>query len=302
MRISFVLCKACSGLCKPNIIRNNTRIFVNSNPLLKAIINQNVKYYHTNSNTNFIFSNNKSTTDNSKENNNETPTNQKSIWGSATGTVGGLFNQVKESINTATETLSQTEIIKSLNGIVNYLKELNIEKLFNDTQTKSLQLIEDSKLNDNEGTTINKEEENIKTEQRKLILSFNEILNNKDNPIHQMKVEKSGITSLLNYIPYFHYIELMFKYVILQSMNILIEIILYSNKYTAKEKEAMVNEISNIIIKNSLDPFSLGVEIMEYTVAKVGGDEVIASRISGAVKLIPYMKSVVNLIRKVKPF
>ena len=222
-----------------------------------------------------------------------------SSWiGSFGSSVGGYLNQVKETVASAGDTISNTAAIQYLNNLITYLKEINIVKLEKEAEEKALIVINQKDRPEEEAQN---EEEKIQQEQRrKILLSFNDVFKNNEHPIHHMKIEKGGFSSVLNYIPFFSHVELMFKYVVYQSLNIVLEAITYSKVLNREQKDEMVDDVSKIIIKNSLDPMGLAVDLVEYVSLKLGADEKMAGQLKYVTSLLPYMKNVVGFMKKFK--
>ncbi|EFC47591.1 predicted protein [Naegleria gruberi] len=219
-----------------------------------------------------------------------------SKWmGNVGANLGGYINQVKESVVSAGETISNINILQYFNNLIAYLKEINIEKLEKEAEEKALVVYQKQ----TDKCETEQEKTNQET-QNKFLKSFQDLFQSQDHPIHQMKIEKSGLSKILNMVPFISYVETMFKYVIYQSMNIIFEAIRYSNLLSQEQKDQLVEDVSKIVIKNSLDPMSLAVELVEFTSLRLGADPKVASQLSHVTKLLPYLKNVAGFVKKFK--
>ncbi|KAG2386846.1 hypothetical protein C9374_001881 [Naegleria lovaniensis] len=216
------------------------------------------------------------------------------------GGISGVLSTVKDTVSSTTETVMNANVIQYINDLIHYLKNINITKLESDAKEKALTTLQDATKHQEQVKT----NESAKTEQdeneQKLLLSFKDVFQNNDHPLHHMNIEKSGLSKVLNLIPFFSYVELMFKYVVYQTMNLVFEAVVYGNFLSKEQKQQVVNEFSSIVIKNSLDPMAMAIELVEYSSQKLGADENVSKQLAYVTSLLPYMKKVALFVKKFK--
>lgn len=254
-----------------------------------------------------------SSTDPSKEEvtgKNTTTSTSSSSAGSSSSWIGGItsgvLSTVKDTVSSTTDAVMNANVIQYINDLIHYLKTINITKLESEAKEKALTTLQHASQHQEQVSDHN--EGDAKTEQaridneneRKLLLSFKDVFQNQDHPLHHMNIEKSGLSKLLNLIPFFSYVELMFKYVVYQTMNLVFEAVVYGNFLSKEQKQQVVNEFSSIIIKNSLDPMSMAIELVEYSSQKLGADEQVSKQLAYVTSLLPYMKKVASFVKKFK--
>jgi hypothetical protein len=115
--------------------------------------------------------------------------------------------------------------------------------------------------------------------------------NNPQHPINSIKIELEGPYKLLHYMPYYSLLEWLLKCFVFQTIDLTLNILSHS-----EQKERIVQEVSAIVIKNVLDPFTMAVELIDYVSKESQLDESQTQTLQLLLKMLPHIRKIIPLI------
>jgi hypothetical protein len=186
--------------------------------------------------------------------------------------------------------------IHTVTHLFNALKEMGISQMAQNAESETKNTMEQAKMLEiGNGLESQEAKQSLKT----IRDSINDMLYNPQHPINEMKLELSGPKYFLQYLPLFSHVEFLFKCTLYQSLNLIMNIVLYSNVISVQQKEEIVKDVSGIIIKNALDPVSLAVDLIQY-ISKISNlDASHSDKLTTLIKLLPYVQTALKWIKKI---